>query len=78
MDIKAAQRQCACLLVSVLFLLALLTLHVEVAMEIWRPGAVQQIHSAITNFFICVNISIIVLIAVNELQKKKDSSIWID
>lgn len=39
-------------------------------MEIWRPGAVQQIHSAITNFFICVNISIIVLIAVNELQKK--------
>ena len=65
---SAVQKSSACLLGS--DLVKLLTLHVEVAVEVWRPTAIQQINSPIGNFLICVHIAIVVLIAVNELKHK--------
>lgn len=47
---------------------SVLTLHVEVAMEIWRPTAIQQTHSPIRNLLICVHVAVILLVTVNELK----------
>lgn len=68
---SAVHKSSACLRGS--DLVKLLTLHVEVAMEVWRPAAIQQIHSPIGNLLIRVHIAIVVLIAVDELKHGQQS-----
>lgn len=52
-------------------LVKLLTFHVEVAVEVRRPAAIQHVHSAVGHLLICVHIAIVVLVAVNELEHKR-------
>lgn len=48
-----------------------LTLHVEVAVEIRWPVAVEQGHSATRHFFICVHHSVMFVVTVGILLQKK-------
>lgn len=50
-----------------------LTLHVEVAVEIRRPVAVEQSHSATGHFFIRVHQSVMFIVTVSILLIKKKS-----
>lgn len=44
------------------------TLHVEVAVEIWRPISIKQGHPAISDFFIGVHHAIVFIVTVRILQ----------
>lgn len=49
-----------------------LTLHVEVAVEIRWPIAVEQSHSSTGHFFIRIHHSVMLIVTVSVLLKKKN------
>lgn len=50
-------------------LITLHTLHVEVAVEVGWPGAVQEMQPAVGNFLVRVHVAVVVLVAVDELKQ---------
>lgn len=52
-------------------LITLHTLHVEVAVEVGWPGAVQEMQPAVGNFLVRVHVAVVVLVAVDELKQTK-------
>lgn len=55
---------------------SVLTLHVEVAMEIWWPISIEQSHSAVCDFLISVHHPIMLIITVCILEQYTTESMY--